>query len=264
MSGEKGVCPDCFKGDILEGEPKGTFEEIGGIKTYIGAGEVQHNDKAILMLTDVFGHALVNNLLIADKLTEATSMRVYVPDLFRGSPMPPEKLNGFMPDEPGGQSKMGFFGKAAMIITAGIPFIVSNRQSIVQPIVEQNLAAIRERGVTKICAIGYCFGGKYSMILSQDKVEAAVHAHPSNWTYAEADNINVPTLLLCPEEDSMMKDADRVYIEEKLKQKNVFIESKVYPGTVHGFAARPSGPKAKAAFTDANEKIAEFAKRFLA
>jgi len=264
---QKGLCPNCLKGGTLQGTPKGRFEEIGGIKTYVGAGEapVEHKDKAILLLTDVFGHGLVNNLLIADGLAQAASMNVYVPDLFNGDWALPERFDGFAADEPGGQPKMGLISRVVMIVRDGIPFLFRHRAAITQPIVERSLAAIKELGMNKICAVGYCFGGKYSINLSAGKVDAAVHCHPSLWSNAEVENIDRPTLLLAAEEDQQMKESHLKAWDEIFKKKSVPFEKKMYPGTVHGFMARPDPniPAAMAGFEDGNGRIAEFVKRHL-
>lgn len=75
-------CPDCTSGNWLPGSPKGTEEN--GVYIAKGSNQEHTKDKAIVVLTDIFGLAISNPKIIADAIAECTGFDVWVPDLFNG------------------------------------------------------------------------------------------------------------------------------------------------------------------------------------
>lgn len=75
-------CPDCHKGFILPGEPKGSM--IGPNYFTPARGDSTQPTKAIILLTDVFGVPMANPKIVADHLAEHVGVDVWVPDLFDG------------------------------------------------------------------------------------------------------------------------------------------------------------------------------------
>lgn len=75
-------CPDCKKGSILPGEPTGRM--VNG--AYFAAGPSENDSRAIILLTDIFGLALVNSKLLADHFSKCLSADVWIPDMFDGEP----------------------------------------------------------------------------------------------------------------------------------------------------------------------------------
>ncbi|KAJ7276885.1 alpha/beta-hydrolase [Mycena rebaudengoi] len=70
-------CDNCFVGK---------HEKIGGIDTYIATPVIPYpKDKVVIFLTDVFGLALQNNLLLADDFAR-NGFKTVVIDLFNGAP----------------------------------------------------------------------------------------------------------------------------------------------------------------------------------
>lgn len=56
------LCKHCVSGSIHEGTPKGKVEQIDGHDVYVAVPTKDYpKDKALLMLTDVFGLQLNNN-----------------------------------------------------------------------------------------------------------------------------------------------------------------------------------------------------------
>lgn len=74
-------CPNCFKGEILAGEPTGTISDIQG--AYY-AQSSEPSTRAVLLLTDIFGLPLKNSKILADFFAEQLKCDVWVPDLFDG------------------------------------------------------------------------------------------------------------------------------------------------------------------------------------
>lgn len=75
-------CPDCISGSSLPGSPKGTEES--GAYFAKGSGQEEAKDKAVVVLTDIFGIATPNPKIIADTIADRTGFDVWVPDLFDG------------------------------------------------------------------------------------------------------------------------------------------------------------------------------------
>lgn len=74
-------CENCFKGNILPGEPTGVM--VDG--AYYRSAANTTSSTAIVLLTDAFGLSLVNPKILADRLAEKVGVDVWVPDLFNGA-----------------------------------------------------------------------------------------------------------------------------------------------------------------------------------
>jgi len=126
-----------------------------------------------------------------------------------------------------------------------------------------------EKGVTRIEAVGYCFGGFHAMLLGGSQlhlVDAIVGCHLSHTNKTHFEQLRVPAAFACAQEDNMFSDASRAEAEQILARKPE-IPSKflVTDGTVHGFASRPNpdNPVIMKAYTQANDLIVEWAKAHL-
>ncbi|CAF1436847.1 unnamed protein product [Didymodactylos carnosus] len=246
----------------LPGTPSGQIIKIAGIDTYhvLGKDETSKG-KAIVLLTDVFG-LTKNPCMTADEVSDKSGFDVYVPDLFNGDPIASSLLKD-MPEVPG----ENFVGK---FVTSIGPWLFNHRQAVTVPIVEKFLQALRsEKAVTRIEAVGYCFGGLHAMLLGGSKlhlVDAIVGCHVSRTTKAHFEELQVPAAFACAQEDNQFSDAFRAEAEQILAHKPE-IPSKflVTHGTVHGFASRPNpdNPVIMKAYTQANDLIVEWAKAHL-
>ena len=98
--------------------------------------------------------------------------------------------------------------------------------------------------VTRIGAVGYCFGGKYAFRFLDDslspeqRVDAAFTAHPSLLEDEEILAIQGPVSVAQAENDSMLLPKRRAEIEALLKQTGREYMVSLYSGTPHGFAVR--------------------------
>lgn len=79
-------CPDCFSGDIRNGEPQGKMIKLHGLETY--AAEPPANGKqakgVIIIIPDALGMEFINNKLLADAYARKGGYKVYLPDFMRG------------------------------------------------------------------------------------------------------------------------------------------------------------------------------------
>lgn len=152
-------CSDCTSGNSLPGSPKGTEEN--GVYLAKGSGQEGTKDRAIVVLTDLFGLAIPNPKIIADTIAERTGFDVWIPDLFNGalptyicsiyvrcspdtahsgrSLVAPEVLDSFLPRRPG--EKVGFWRKIKFFLTALVSIIPryysAARSAVVDPRVKE-------------------------------------------------------------------------------------------------------------------------------
>ena len=78
-------CPDCFRGHVHEGTPKGHVAQIHGLETYISRPAEGTEVKGIVVIIpDAFGIEFVNNRLLADTLAEKASYLIYLFDFTNG------------------------------------------------------------------------------------------------------------------------------------------------------------------------------------
>lgn len=166
---------------------------------------------------------------------------VVMPDLFSGDPVPSDALEkGF--DFP--------------------PWLGKHLPDITDPLIEKTIKAMRgELGVKKIGAVGYCFGGRYSVrfLRKGGGVDAGFAAHPTLVQSEEIESAEAPLsfafageltislrmdgwiLLLIfgtAEMDQVMPPEKRHETEAILQKKGISYETHLYGGNVHGFAVR--------------------------
>jgi len=236
-------CSDCTAGNWLPGSPKGTEED--GVYLAKGSNQADTKDKAVVVLSDVFGLALPNPKIIADSIAERTGFDVWVLDLFNGNPpLAPGSLDSVSPRRAG--EKVGLWKQIGLYLTvfAHIFGFIAARPSVVDPRTTEFLTKIKaERGYKSIGIVGYCFGGSICIRIAQhDAVSSMVIAHPSQPTLTDIAAINKPVSWICAEDDPMFPQKLRLEAEAHFKSRTpqVPFEFVEYPGTVHGFAARPA------------------------
>ena len=82
-------CPECFKGHVHEGEPKGKFIEVHGRPTYVTKPVEGTPSKGIVIIVpDAYGSPFINNQLLADNYAAQGQWTVYLPDFMDGTAAP--------------------------------------------------------------------------------------------------------------------------------------------------------------------------------
>jgi len=229
-------CKDCIKGVTHEGTPEGKIETIGGIECYVATPTVDYpKDKAVLLLTDVFGLGLVNNKLLTDDYAR-NGFKTITPDILNGDPVSPDAFN------PGNNFDIGqWFGKG-------------HDQAHTRPTIDKVIAALKADGITVFAAVGYCFGGRYVFDLAFDNViTAAAVAHPS-LLQVPADlekyvsSSKAPLLINRCTVDQMFPPEAQAKADELFKGFAPGYKREYFEGCTHGFAVRGdlSDPKVKA------------------
>lgn len=272
-SGAGGFCVHCVTGFRIPGEPKGKVEKIHGIDTYVATPSKPSADsatKAIIYFYDAFGLNLINNKVIPDKLADATGLTVYVPDVFNGSGLAEDALD-VVPTTADGMKNASFMTKikfgAAFAMAA--PFFLRHMPGSKLPSLKKWIDALKaEHGYTRLGGIGYCYGGKFVITLNASgHIDVSVANHPSMINKGDIASIKNPILFNCAEEDAVFsldyaKQVEKQWAEQGDKPAHKFV---FYPGTVHGFAARPNlaEKQVKEGFEKAFTEAVEFWKAHL-
>ncbi|KAH9895372.1 alpha/beta-hydrolase [Xylariomycetidae sp. FL2044] len=226
-------------------DPKGSYEELGGYKTYVtGPKEAT---KGIIHIYDIFGY-YPQTLQGADILAtsdDAQKYLVFMPDWFRGSPCP---LEWFPPDTPEKQKSLGeFFQKNPP------PGVAEQVPAYVKA------ASARYPQVKDWAIIGFCWGGKVVSLVtsSPDNIfKAGVECHPAMVDPAEADKIKVPLLMLASK-DEPPEDVKK--FEQGLKHAPKRVE--IFGDQIHGWMAARSDlddPRVKEEYTRGYQIVLEF------
>ncbi|KAG2110573.1 dienelactone hydrolase [Suillus discolor] len=219
-------CKDCIQGVRHEGEPQGTPETIDGVACYVATPTVDYpKDKVILFLPDVFGIEISNAKLLADDFA-VNGFKVVAVDYFNGDGLPIDAMNSTSFDVKAWFAKHG------------------TEQT--RPPLDKVIAALKERGVTKFGATGYCFGGRYTFDLAfENVIQCSVVSHPS--LLKVSDDLEMyftkstaPLLINSCEFDPKFP------VEAQAKADAIFGDGKFapgykreyFPGCTHGFAVR--------------------------
>ncbi|KAJ6607372.1 alpha/beta-hydrolase [Mycena sp. CBHHK59/15] len=154
--------------------PQGKNITINGVLTYVSLPRGRFDPStAVVLLTDVFGLPSPDNLLLADQWAQA-GFATYAPDYLNGDAI---AMDGNL-----------------------TTWIVNHGEAQTTPPLLAVIKALKARGVKKIAATGYCFGGLYTTRLVQNNtVTVGTMAHPS--------------LLEVPSDFDLMKAQSHVPVE---------------------------------------------------
>ncbi|BAF17388.1 Os05g0399100, partial [Oryza sativa Japonica Group] len=213
------------------GEGK-VVESFGGIKAYVaGAAE---SKAAVVLISDVFGFEAPNLRKIADKVA-SSGYFVVVPDFLHGDPLVPEST------EKPFQMWIKEHGPDKAFEEA-------------KPII----AALKEKGVSSIGAVGYCWGAKVVVeLVKAHEIQAAVMCHPSFVTVDDMKEVKCPIAILGAEIDRMSPPEVVKQFEQVLSSKSgIGHFVKIFPGVEHGWTVRYKNDDA-AAVKSAEEALAD-------
>ncbi|KHN95932.1 dienelactone hydrolase [Metarhizium album ARSEF 1941] len=214
----------CTLGSLFEGKPAGKLIKIDNkIDAYVATppdGKA-HNGCGILYVPDVIG-IWQNSQLMADLFAEQGYTTVVL-DLFNGDPV---KLN-----RPDGFDFMAWLSK-------GTDGNNPHTAPYVDPVVEAGIKYIQGLGITKLGAVGYCFGAKSVIRHYKDGIDVGFVAHPSFVEEDELAAIGGPLSIAAAETDDIFPSDKRHKSEEILKATKKPYQINLYSGVEHGFAVR--------------------------
>jgi len=207
----------CTIGVRHSGESTGEIKFIGEIETYFAYPPDKSTTNAILLITDVIGHKLINVQLIADQYA-ANGYFVVMPDLFHGDPVKLNPPEGFQLME----------------------WLKGHLTDAVDPIVDACIKEMRGNlGVKNLGAVGYCFGAKYvARFLNKGQIDAGFVAHPSFVDDEEVKGMEGPFSIAAAETDHIFPTEKRHHTEELLSKMDIPWQINLYSDTEHGFAVR--------------------------
>jgi len=171
-------------------EAKGSYEDIGGYKTYVtGPADAT---KGIVVIMDIFGF-FEQTLQGADILAysdDHQKYKVFIPDWFGGKPFP---IESFPPDTPEKQKQLGdFFGTYPPPKVAGqVPDFV-------------NAAKSKSSSLSKFGILGFCWGGKVATLSikgDNNPFSVGASAHPAMVDPADAEGLTVPFAMLASKDE---------------------------------------------------------------
>ncbi|KAM7213305.1 Alpha/Beta hydrolase fold, partial [Rhypophila decipiens] len=201
------------------GTPVGTEIVVTNSTLYVSEPKCKKPKIGVLYLTDAFSIQFVNNKLLADSFARAGYLTV-APDMFNNDPAPFDLATpGFNATE----------------------WTLRHNPTAIHPILAKGVAYLRSKGVSKVVAAGYCFGGRYAfrMLAAGLGVDVGFAAHPSLLEDSEILAVTGPISLAAAEIDAMMPPARKTAIEGLLStQVAQPYQVSLYGGTAHGFAVR--------------------------
>ncbi|CAN7049210.1 unnamed protein product [Brassica rapa subsp. trilocularis] len=218
----------------------GHVEKLGGLDSYISGST--HSKLAVVLVSHVFGEPFFHyfsdyllNRKLADKVAEAGFYAV-VPDFFHGDPYNPANEDRPLPiwikDHP--QDK-GFEDS--------------------KPVVE----ALKNKGLTTVGAVGFCWGAKVAVELAkQELVKAVVLLHPSRVTVDDIKGVKVPISVLGAEYDQVTPPELVKQFQNVLATKpEVKSFVKIFPRVKHGWTVRydPNDPSEVEAAEEAHKDM---------
>jgi dienelactone hydrolase len=238
----------CITGSVHTGNPVGKETTIADRPTYVTGS---NKTNALLYLTDVFGYDLPNHRLLADTFSAELSATVYVPDFLDESAFPQDKEKRKNVDFP--------------------KFIAFNSKEKRFPQILAVAEALK-KDYKNLFVIGYCWGawGAFMLAAKPGFITAVSVNHPSKLEIpGDLENLKSPALIVAPYTDSAFPQETRLLAEEifdrKAKEEKLFTKIAVYPGFVHGFAARGVEGDAftTVAVEDAKDESVLFFRRFI-
>ncbi|KAF2481433.1 Alpha/Beta hydrolase protein [Neohortaea acidophila] len=217
----------CLKGNIHEGQAKGTTTTIAGVETYIAKpAEGAANGNVVLYFPDVFG--LFNNaLLIMDAFAEAGYLALGL-DYFHGDAIWKHRKSK---DDTTTDPDFDF----EVWKNKHLP--VSNED------VPRWVAEVKKqygKDGAKFACVGYCWGAPFvSSQLAKDGVCAAgAFAHPAFLKESHFYNLTSPLFLSCSEIDSTFPNEFRNRAVDIMQEEKKRFQVQLFQGVEHGFALR--------------------------
>ncbi|KAJ5282002.1 hypothetical protein N7478_007374 [Penicillium angulare] len=236
---------------VISGEytPKGRYEVLAGLKTYI-TGDSNSNI-GLVDVYDIFGLAS-QTLQGADLLAQRLNAIVLVPDFFDGDALPHEVVP---PDTEEKREVMTRF----LATKANVPQNVD----ILIHAIDQYKASFSNVG--KWGAFGLCWGGKVTALASSanSPFAASGQVHPGAMDIADAQSLTIPHIVLASKDEPA--EVVGGYAEVITKGRGGHVET--YPSMWHGWMgarANLEQVKSRAEYTRGYNQLADFFERNLA
>jgi dienelactone hydrolase len=260
----------CISGTVFEGTPCGKEESIAGVPCYVASPPSTTSGRVLLLITDVFGWRFNNPRLLADRYAAAADVRVVVPDLHDGDSVASDFVDFMLKPAESWSHRVSNVFVGCLRVPQLIAWMLRHGDASCHPKLVAVIKALRENTcVTKVAALGFCWGGRHSALLGgqvpRAGVDAVIMCHPSGIGAKECSSITVPALFCCAEHDQVFSESTRVAAEAAMAARTAPVPVttfKVYPATNHGFAARGNegNEREQKAMNEAFDDIVAFLK----
>lgn len=250
------------------GEPTGEISKIADVEVYITKpSDYPHlPSKLLLFLSSGTGIHSRNNQLQADKYA-SEGFLVVMPDQFGGDPAPNTTADPSTDPETNpsllNKVKLGVAETAKSFMLD--MWLARQTQEKVLPIINKVIEGAKEEFADAVAngggiyAVGYCFGGKYVLLLGSElpdtvakgqatkdeeqgmtnvepQIKAGAIAHGTLITKADIEGLKAPVTMACTENDQLFPDHVRTEGQQYLEEHKIEHQIQVYPGVPHGFA----------------------------
>lgn len=274
-----------LQGSIHAGLPQGKEELIHGLNTYVIGNRT--NPKAIIVVySDIFGLPLPNNKLIADAYAKSGEYLVYLPDFFKGDPVPLKVADILIPVD---ATKLCTLTKYTGLLASAPSFVawfVRHKAGPTDKLCMDFLESLRRTTPKsqKIGMVGMCWGGRYAIRAAQESkmididdtrtplIDAAVALHPSNLVLPEDVELPcVPVSIGWGVQDTGVSYKLKGQIEDihakasDAGKKLPDVQHKSYTPGRHGFSVRGNldDPQEKKALEDSLDQVLDWFKTWL-
>ncbi|KAI9707349.1 MAG: hypothetical protein M1836_000309 [Candelina mexicana] len=248
--------------------PTGEMSKLGDVEVYITKpSDYPHSpSKLLLLLSSGTGIHSVNNQLQADKFA-GEGFLVVMPDQFAGDPIPKSVTDprNYQESDPSliEQVKLraAETAKSFMIDM----WLARQTPEKVLPLLHKVIEGAKEEFADAVAngggvyAVGYCFGGRYVLLLAGEQpdsvlggqavkdeeagvvkagpiIKAGALAHGTLVTKQDIEALKAPVTMACVENDQLFPDDVREEGRKYLESKNIEHEINVYSNVPHGFA----------------------------
>lgn len=253
----------------------GEITKLGDVDVYISKpADYPHTpSKLLLFLTGGTGLQSVNNQIQADRFASEGYV-VVMPDLFSGDAAPNASTLSEEPTTPG--SLLDIFKiKAAETAKSFLidMWLARHTEEKVMPILNKVIDACKDEFADAVSngggvyAVGYCFGGRYVLLLAAERrttlgrgfpwssastsatdeeaakqntsgpfIKAGALAHATLVSRDDFEGLKSPVSIVSVENDPLFPDEVRMAGEDYMSKNSVEHEVQVYPGVPHGFA----------------------------
>jgi dienelactone hydrolase len=270
-----------YQGSIHAGLPQGNEEMIHGLNTYVIGNRT--NPKGIVVIySDIFGLPLPNNRLIADAYAKSGEYLVYLPDFFKGDPVPLATADVLLPVDASKQSTLAKYGGMLAKVPSFMMWMTRHKEGPTNDTCMEFLRKLRRAtpATQKIGMVGFCWGGKYAIRAGKKSnmievngvkkplVDCVVALHPSHLALpGDVDDLVVPVSYGFGVEDEGVKFETKAKIEEihSKIQGLPEMEHKVYRPGRHGFAVRgnPEDPQERKCLEDSEKQVLNWLERWM-
>jgi dienelactone hydrolase len=255
------------------------LSQLGGIDVYISkpADYPHAPSKLLLLLTSATGIDSENNKIQADRYAKEGFL-VVMPDMFSNDPLPGTATYQEEKDASVIEQIKMRAADAVKSFTIDM-WLARQTPEKVLPIIHKVIEAAKDEFADAVAngggiySVGYCFGGRMTLLLAGEKpdtvlwgqqvkdeeagtvkkgpyIKAGAIAHATLISKEDFEGTKAPLAFICVENDQLFEEDIREHGEKYLKENNIESEFKTYSGVPHGFGVVGE-------YEDANIKLAQ-------